>query len=194
MINLFKGYATASDKEFIYYIKKKKDEYDEDKDFTSDQLMNIALNKYTNIVRDGEWNALSAEEKEIVALKASLEAFKKESLQLIKNLRHKENKRKLGKQGKGGEKAKGNGGKEKSKDVSWAWKKVLLSEGKPQVKKRDGKDYIWCKLYQAQVLHDLSEWKKNPEKNENKSQNERKISFTAKLSKILAQKDLNDDE
>ena len=97
MINLFKGYATASDKEFIYYIKKKKDKYDEDKDFTSDQLMNIALNKHTNMVRDGEWNALSAEEKEIVALKASLEAFKKESLQQTKNLGHKENKRKPGK-------------------------------------------------------------------------------------------------
>ena len=49
MINLFKGHASASNKEFISYIKKKKDEYNEEGDILSDQLMKIALNKYTNI-------------------------------------------------------------------------------------------------------------------------------------------------
>jgi hypothetical protein len=46
MINLFKGYMAASDSEFIWYIKTKKDAYDDGGDLTSDALMTLALNKY----------------------------------------------------------------------------------------------------------------------------------------------------
>jgi hypothetical protein len=46
MINLFKGYMAASDSEFIWYIKTKKDAYDDGGNLTSDALMTLALNKY----------------------------------------------------------------------------------------------------------------------------------------------------
>ena len=49
--------------------------------------MTLALNKHVNRKRDGEWSASSEEEKQSVALKSSLEEFKKESLQMSKALK-----------------------------------------------------------------------------------------------------------
>ena len=51
--------------------------------------MSLALNKCANRKRDGEWNVPQKEENQIVALKASLEEFNKESLQLSKALKGK---------------------------------------------------------------------------------------------------------
>ena len=70
------------EKYFVSCIKTKKYECDVGKDISEEQLMKLALNKHVNKNRDGEWKSPSEEEKQIVAIRASLEAVKKESLQI----------------------------------------------------------------------------------------------------------------
>jgi hypothetical protein len=46
LTNLFKGYKAASDRQFIAYIKKKEDDYDEGNNIDPTTLMTLAANKY----------------------------------------------------------------------------------------------------------------------------------------------------
>ena len=86
MVNLFKGYLAAPDKEFAAYIKQKKNDYEEGQSLQEDDLMTMAENKYKSLVRAGEWNAPSKEQKEILALTAKLESIiKKKKSDKIKN-------------------------------------------------------------------------------------------------------------
>ena len=150
--------------------------------------MRLALNKHTNMKRDGEWNAPSAEQKQIVALKASLEDVKKESLQLSRALKDGGKTNRKGKNPKKeGKTPKPKKGKGQGKEEQWAWKKVPPSEGQSQQKQKDGKSYNWCKHHQAWVLHDPSECKKNPDFQTEDAPKRDKVSFAAKLSKLLAE-------
>ena len=54
MINLIKGHMATSDKDFVFFVKTKKEEHDEGKDISEDRLTKLELNKYTNNKRDGE--------------------------------------------------------------------------------------------------------------------------------------------
>lgn len=88
MINLFKAYLTASDKAFVDYMKRKKDEYDDGADIGVEQIMGLALNKYKILSDAGEWNALTAEQQQIVALSSQLNKMRGENAKLGK--KHKE--------------------------------------------------------------------------------------------------------
>jgi hypothetical protein len=46
LVNLFKGYKQCKDPEFVDYIKKKEDFYEEGGDVTYQHLMDWALNKF----------------------------------------------------------------------------------------------------------------------------------------------------
>ena len=96
-INLCKGCMAVSDKYFVSYIKTKKDEHDEGKENSKDQLIKSVLNKYVNKKRDRDCKAPSEEEKQMLSLIASLEASKKESLHISKTLKsqHKKDRRKI---------------------------------------------------------------------------------------------------
>ncbi len=72
MINLFKGYMAANDSEFIWYIKTKKEAYDDGKDLTSDALMTLTLKKHKMLNKQDAWNAKSIKQEQIVALSAKL--------------------------------------------------------------------------------------------------------------------------
>ena len=87
LTNLFKEYLAASDKQFVEYIKKKKDEYEEGTDLSTDWLMTLAENKYKILIQNKEWKAPSPEEVQILALKAEIESMKR-------NRRKKDNKNK----------------------------------------------------------------------------------------------------
>ena len=54
MINVFKGYVATSYKEFLSYIKTKKDKYDQGKEIWEVRLVELALNKHFNKKRDGK--------------------------------------------------------------------------------------------------------------------------------------------
>ena len=70
---LWKTYLQAPDAEFKRYIKTLKAEYeDECQDYSAEQLMLLAENKYKNLKQAGEWGNLSDAEAEIVALNAKI--------------------------------------------------------------------------------------------------------------------------
>ena len=83
--------------------------------------MKLALNKHTNMKRDSKWNGPSQEEKQIVALRESLDEMKKERLQISKALKSYGSKD--GRKGKGGEganKSKKKKGRGKDNADPWA--------------------------------------------------------------------------
>ena len=63
MVNLFKGYLAALDKEFTTYIKQKKNNYEEGQDLQEEDLMTMAENEFKSLVQSGEWNASLKEQK-----------------------------------------------------------------------------------------------------------------------------------
>ena len=72
IINLFTGYLSCSDKKFVEYIEKCQDEYEDGADITYQSLMHKAEEKYQSRILNDEWNSLSSEQEEIIALKAKV--------------------------------------------------------------------------------------------------------------------------
>jgi hypothetical protein len=71
LTNLFKGYLSASDKVFVYYIGcRKLKKYEEGDPTTADGLMEQADNKFKLLKVHNKWNAPSQEEEKILALEA----------------------------------------------------------------------------------------------------------------------------
>ena len=77
LINLFKGYLSATDKSFTTYIEKKLEAYEEGQDMSADQLMLWARNKYNLLLDKGTWNAPTEQEEKIVALQAQVKEMAK---------------------------------------------------------------------------------------------------------------------
>ena len=75
--NLFKGYLACSDRIFVRYIEKKQEDYEEGNNVTPNELMLLAKTRYDVIREKGLWNALSPEQKEILALKAQVNGLSK---------------------------------------------------------------------------------------------------------------------
>ena len=167
MTNLFRGYLAASDRDFVTYILRKKDEYEDGEDITDSSLMSLALNKYKTQVRDGKWNQLSPEQEQIVALNANIQELKDDNLKLSKAISSKKSKskdkeKKLKKKGK-----RNKSNKSKSKNNGkWAWKDVPPKEGESHTKKVDDKEYHWCDEHLAWGVHteDDCDLKKKREK------------------------------
>ena len=65
LINHFKGYLAAPNKEFNLYIKQKENDYEEGQKISEDDIMTMAENKYKSLVIGGKWNALFKEQKEM---------------------------------------------------------------------------------------------------------------------------------
>ncbi len=77
LINLFKGYSVCSDREFIEYMKRKEDSFEEGNEITPDQLMKYADEKYKMLLQKGSWNAPDANEEKIMALQIEINKLKK---------------------------------------------------------------------------------------------------------------------
>ena len=78
LANLFKAYKAVSDREFVSYIRKKEDEYEEGVNVDTDTLMLQADNKF-KIMREAKtWNAPSPEEEKILALETQIQKLRKE--------------------------------------------------------------------------------------------------------------------
>ena len=56
IINLFKAYQVASDREFFIYINTKRDQYDGGYNISEDKLMTSVLNKFDIIRKYNKWN------------------------------------------------------------------------------------------------------------------------------------------
>lgn len=167
LINIFKGYLACSDRQFIQYIRQKKDIYDEGGEVTIDTLMNDAQNKYKNLVLEQQWNSLSPEEEKLIALTARFEELKDKNLKLSKNLTR--------------PKPKPNSYDKKSKpkskkqiDKNYAWKKIPPKSGQSQVLKRDSKTYYWCPEHLAWCIHKPNECHLKKEREANAKESEDK--------------------
>ena len=77
LVNLFKGYMACSDREFVAYIKRKQDLFEEGTPIQVDHLMKNAADKYKTLLQKGKWNAPDANEAKIMALQAEIKKLKK---------------------------------------------------------------------------------------------------------------------
>jgi hypothetical protein len=72
LANLFKAYKGASDRNFVEYIRKKEDQYDEGDEIEANSLMQQAANRYKTMVQQGTWAAPSEDEEKIIALETMI--------------------------------------------------------------------------------------------------------------------------
>ncbi len=132
LANLFKAYKAVSDQEFITYIRKKEDKYEEGAEIKPDVLMLLTDNKFKTFRQAETWNAPSPEEEKILALESQIQKLQKE-------------KKKPKQQEKKGEDKNGTKkGKKKKKDGP-KWMQVPPAEAdKDKPKTIKGKTYYWC--------------------------------------------------
>lgn len=196
MINLFRGYMHAMDQEFVRYIKDKKDQYDDGADMDEDRLMELALNKYENLVTEGKWRALSPADEKLEALNATVDKLKDLNLRLSKSLKAKQQKGKGDKDAKGKDKAKKKSNKNKKRqNEDMSWKKKPPKEGEPTSKKVQDKMWYWCLDHLAWVMHEPSECrlaKERTSNNRSTPNQQRRTSLNQAVNAILEH--LNDDD
>jgi hypothetical protein len=192
LVNLFKGYKACQDAEFVDYIKKKEDFYEEGGQVEYQQLMDWALNKFKTRKESEQWCLKTTEEETIIALQSQ-----------VKTLMFNQKKpnpasgkssgggRKDNKQGNKKDKGKG---KFRVEDLP-AWVHVHPKEGEKQSKTVEGKDYHWCPNHNRWTRHKPSDckgigFKGGPKRDQgNKSQDSKP---NMKLAKALAA--ISDDE
>jgi hypothetical protein len=76
IINLFKAYLCVTDRDFVRYMRNKKDAYDDGEDFTIEQLLTMSLIKFQILKDSGKWNSLSPEQEQIVAITSEVTHLK----------------------------------------------------------------------------------------------------------------------
>jgi hypothetical protein len=141
LVNLFKGYKSASDDKFFDYINRKESDYDEGGDVTETSLMAGALVKYKARKLTQSWGKPTKEQNQILALTAQLEKMSS-------------------KKGPNPPAKK----KDSNKENKWAWKNVQPKEGEPRTKTFEGKEYHCnCKFHPGKwVCHTTEECFSNP--------------------------------
>ena len=128
LINLFKRYLAAPDKEFATYIKEKQSKYYEGEQINWNDLMQLAKEKYEVLVEGKTWNAPSLEEEKIIALESRFNKFQKGS--------------KKGKWKDEGKKRKIHDGKKKEKPYSLT--KPPKESEKDKTIAWNGMTWHWC--------------------------------------------------
>jgi hypothetical protein len=152
LANVFKAYKAASDRNFVEYIRKKEDQYDEGEDINVDMLMLQASNKYKTMVQQGTWAAPSSEEEKIIALEAKIK-------QIQSSQKKSTNSNSTQEKSKG--KDKGNskkGNKKRGSKPAWMTKPPS-QENMTKSKTVDNKEYWWCTKHKSWGRHKASECK-----------------------------------
>jgi hypothetical protein len=169
LVNLFKGYK--QDLEFVDYIKKKEDFYEEGRDVTFQQLMDWTLNKFKARKENGTWCQRSSEEETIIALQAQINQFLKK--------------------GKAGSEKSGVNRSQKKDQASKdkvKWFKVAPKSGEPISKEVNGKVWHWCPNHKSWTRHTASECKGinyKPKKEANSNGNVSEATTNPQLRKCL---------
>jgi hypothetical protein len=152
-INLFKAYLCLTDRDFVRYMRNKKDSYDDGEYFTVEKTLTMSLIKFQILKDSGKWNSLSPEQEQIMALTSEVTHLKYHNLKLANNskpIKSKNSGKKPKKYGKGKKPINKSVDEEK-----WDWKKVPPKEGEPQSKQMPDFDNIhhWCEYHQAWAVH-----------------------------------------
>jgi len=157
IINLFTGYLACSDKKFVEYIEKCQDKYEDGASFTYQELMSKAEKKYQARMMTKEWNTLTHEQEEIVALKAQLAAISDKRGKKEINT----NERFLQKKGnnKGNKKPYQKNSKEKKKDFGNrnGWRSVKPAPDEPKSKDVEGVTWHYCNNHQYWCKHETKD-------------------------------------
>ena len=112
-----------------------KDDYNDGvRDLSPIKLMELAGNKYKSLVEEDVWQAPTASDKEIIALRAQVAELKTTPAPTVKESESK--KKKAAKKGD-----------------KYAWKLVPPKTGEPKQKKVNEKTYHWCLKHEAWTLH-----------------------------------------
>jgi hypothetical protein len=148
LVNLFRGYKSASDETFRKYICDREDDYNDGTlmNLTPEKLMSLAVNKYRTLVDDNAWNQESAQQKQIVALNAQIQKLigDKSKKPTTAN--------KDAKQAKPtGNKGKDKKGNKARKYPDWKYKAPTGNE--PKAKSIKGKQFYWCKHHELWCEH-----------------------------------------
>ena len=170
--NLFVAYEGVQDSAFQTYMTAQQNAYEDgSKDFTEDQLMEVALNKYKVLMELDKWNTPSAQDSKMVALTTKIDALKLQGSSTSSY----------------NDKKKGNNHKSKADN---AWKKIVPGEGEPKRKSVGKMTYHWCINHQYWTLHSSTKCKgikvtTNESNNHSKASNADKIDSTSCPNKLL---------
>ena len=131
--NLFKAYESVNDDNFLDFIKRKKNAYEEGDapGLTPRALMNAARVKYQTLVEQKKWQAISARDQKLIALEATVNRLKdgNKKATASKSAKASETKKKDGVADKG-------------------WLTIGPKPGQPEVKEHNGKTWYWCKWHE----------------------------------------------
>jgi hypothetical protein len=143
--SLFEAYAMVPDKQFLGYLERKRDPFDEGTvKYNPRELMDLVLAKYTTLVMKEEWLKFAPTDAEqVTALHAKVDAIDKRTMKF-------EDKKQKGKPKAQNDKGKGkrDKGKKDGKGKD-AWKTRKTADKIT----RDGKTYFWCPHHGAYGLH-----------------------------------------
>jgi hypothetical protein len=156
LVNLFKGYKACKDAEFVDYIKKKEDLYEEGGEVNYQQLMDWAINKFKTRKESDQWCQRTTEEETIIALQAqvnNLVSYQKKPYPAGKPKGGGKKDYKQGnfKRGKGK-------GKPRAEDLP-AWMTASPKAGERHSKNVEGREYHWCPNHNRWTRHSPSECK-----------------------------------
>jgi hypothetical protein len=136
VVNLFIGYLAASDKKFVDYILRRRDDYDHGILVDAEALMRLALLQYRALVDSGEWNAPNKADARINADSSH---------------RKQQEGKKPNNKAKSTSNAAGNNGKSREAKPEWMTKKP--KDGEANKKVVNDKDYWWCPMHEAWTRH-----------------------------------------
>jgi hypothetical protein len=139
LTHLFEGYQTATDENFVKYIKVKEDDWEDGTivHLEAASLMRLAEEKFKTLKLKKLWNGTTKEDAKIIAMKAEIQE-KNELVALraeIAALKNNETDKKKGHYG-----AKRDTGE-------WAWKNVAPTGSQPKEKTFKNKVYIYCMFH-----------------------------------------------
>jgi hypothetical protein len=134
LLNLFNGYKANADANFHKYILKNYEEYvDGDRNFTTNQLMTRAENKYKQLKQDEVWMKPNEQQEQIVALTATIQQLKDKPASTSKPAK---------------KETKGPRGAQYP-----PWKLAAPAAGASQTKTSNGRTYHWCPNHQLWTAH-----------------------------------------
>ena len=133
--NLFKAYENVNDDNFLEFIRRKKNAYEEGDNpgLTPRQLMTLARTKYQTLIEQKKWQALSARDQKLIALEASVNKLKDSKRKAVQTDQKKQS-----------AKVK----TDKTTDTDKGWLTIGPKSGQPEVKEVNGKTWYWCKWHQ----------------------------------------------
>jgi hypothetical protein len=145
--HVLKAFKACEDRSFKEWVGRTQDAIDVGKeDLSAKQLLDLGLFKYERLVMEGEWQAPSPEEAQIVALRAEIEEL--QAMGATMN----EDKNAHGKATNSQGKSSSMAGPDKP-----PWMVKPPAEGEPKSKIVNKKEYFWCPNHLAYGRHTPAE-------------------------------------